>query len=739
MKHRITIIIVIVVVVLSVQAFLNAQTTKSASILNADLQDMVGDSLIASGNVEITWDEYKIYADYMEYNQKTNVVIAQGRVTMASNNTVISGERLEFNLKERTGFLFDTYGQMSPTVRYKTNKLTQVNNETLTFDKIDFTTCTQCVPRWKISCRKGRLKKEKYIVMKDAVIKIKNIPVFYLPYIKYPLNANGRATGFLFPGIGRSTLRGFFLLNSFFWAIKPNVDLTLSFDYYSKAGIGASPELRYLFKNMDGNIKFYYFKYKSDIVLDADATAPKDSFYSRNKTDYFLKATHNQYIRFLNTRIVVDVDRQSGSNFKRLFSNDFYAELRRTAKSSVSLSSSLNNFKLSVMASQFDTYYTYDNSSTTLKYTPRVNFNWNQQKIWKLPGYFSLEIAYSAVQRQTTGASLDEEEGLFNSDSLKRFSINPSYSLSLFQSSWAMGKLTFDSKQSYYDRTYDPVAKKSVDEPIHVQYHTANFELKGPVFAKIYEFKNSKLKHLFEPGITMRYVTKVDDQDMARLLKLDRIDYPSYSYIGFSLKNTLLSKNKKDKSAQEVFSHTISQDYYFDPALGNFNRKINNIYPEFSELSNTLRFRPFSNFSVDASLNLNHYMKAETLLDHFSRINFSIAYTNPKSPVYGNFNFSRYIYPYAAEGYILNRDTIGGSLHFDPTRFPVKFDAIVNYDITAKEFRNANFKLTFDYQCLRFNSELRLLKFGTKVDTQFNFGVSLGNMGMVKDFLGIDK
>jgi len=83
--------------------------------------------------------------------------------------------------------------------------------------------------------------------MSNVLFKIKKIPVFYVPYLRYPLTDTGRATGFLFPGIGRSNLRGFFLFNSFYWNIKPNVDLTLGLDYYGKAGIGINEEFRYLF------------------------------------------------------------------------------------------------------------------------------------------------------------------------------------------------------------------------------------------------------------------------------------------------------------------------------------------------------------------------------------------------------------------------------------------------------------------------------------------------------------
>ncbi|UCH93654.1 MAG: LPS export ABC transporter periplasmic protein LptC, partial [Candidatus Aminicenantes bacterium] len=101
-------------------------------ILQAEHQEITEDRVVASGNVEISWEEYRIYADYMEFNQKTKEIIAKGRVTMVSNETVISGDRLQFNLKDRTGVLYDVYGQVPPSITYNTEKLTQVDNETLT-------------------------------------------------------------------------------------------------------------------------------------------------------------------------------------------------------------------------------------------------------------------------------------------------------------------------------------------------------------------------------------------------------------------------------------------------------------------------------------------------------------------------------------------------------------------------------------------------------------------------------
>lgn len=734
---------ILILIVLILAAGLNAQKKGPAAgsggfskqqysteiKIDADDQHIDDNKLVASGNVEISWEDYRIYADYVEFNQDTKEILARGRVTMSSKETVISGEQLTFNLKDRTGEMSDTYGQLPPTVRYTTDKLTQTDNDTLTFKKLDFTSCTQCVPRWKITCTKGKIKKDKYIEMKNSLFKIKKIPVFYIPYIRYPINKEGRATGILMPNFGTSSVRGFFLLNAFFWAVKPNVDLTLGVDYYAKAGLGLSQELRYLFRFMDGEIKFYSFKYKGENILNTDATS-----------DYFLKMRHRQKFNFLNTRIAVDIDRQSDANFLRLFSNNFDSVLTRISRSSVSLSSSFANVKFSVGGMQNDTYYTFSDKSNSVKYLPRITLNWNQQKLWLAPGYFSLDASYSTITR--VGKSYQEDEEKLISDvTSTRMSINPTYSLNLIKLPWLGAGLSLSSKNSFYPQSRDPNEKGVVivDEPLHLGYQVADVSIKGPVFARIFEFRNSKLKHLLEPKILFRYTTQVDEEDRARLIPVDNFDYPSYSFVRFELGTRLLYKSKKEESAGrpsspvEILSLTVRQEYFFDPQLANRDRDIGGIYPEFSQLENTLRVRPFKNFSFDASLVYNHYRK------EFTRARIALAYNKSDSFINGSFFYDTYINQYADSTYELNRESIGGRLNLDIPRFPLKFISNINYDITDGEFRLGSFLLAYDYQCIQIKGELRLFRYSGRVETQFNFGISFGNLGQVKDFLGIEK
>ncbi len=300
------------------------QQDSDEPIVYADHKTISEDSLRADGHVEVIWQDYVIYADVIEFNLKTRELFAEGRVTMSAKDMVLSGEKLNFNLKTKSGELLDTYGLITPFVRYETDRLIQTDRETLTFQRLDFTSCAQIFPRWKITSRRGKIKKEKYIEMNDVVFRIKNIPVFYLPYLRYPIQKDGRATGLLFPKFRQFLLRGFFVQNSLFWAIKPNIDMTLGLDYFAKLGIGVSDELRYLFRNTSGSARFYHFQYRKD-----------NDVYDDSASDYYVEANHRQNLPFLNSRLVLNVNRQSRPGFLRLFDNGFDRNLTTNFQSSL--------------------------------------------------------------------------------------------------------------------------------------------------------------------------------------------------------------------------------------------------------------------------------------------------------------------------------------------------------------------------------------------------------------------
>ena len=82
-----------------------------------------------------------------------------------------------------------------------------------------FTTCVQPTPRWEVTSGSVTLNLNDYAVARNTILRVKGVPVLYLPMIYYPIREDERATGFLLPTYGTSTVRGQAISNAFFWAI----------------------------------------------------------------------------------------------------------------------------------------------------------------------------------------------------------------------------------------------------------------------------------------------------------------------------------------------------------------------------------------------------------------------------------------------------------------------------------------------------------------------------------------
>src|SRR5439155_19605623 len=121
----------------------------------------------------------------------------------------------------------------------------KIGPRTYKITKGGFTTCVQPTPRWDLHADTIVLKLDHYTLLKQVVMNVKGVPLFYLPMLYYPTKKEDRATGFLIPTYGSSTVQGHSIHNAFFWAIDRSQDATLMHDWFSKAGQGVGTEYRY--------------------------------------------------------------------------------------------------------------------------------------------------------------------------------------------------------------------------------------------------------------------------------------------------------------------------------------------------------------------------------------------------------------------------------------------------------------------------------------------------------------
>ncbi len=71
---------------------------------------------------------------------------------------------------------------------------------------------------------------------------------------------------------------------------------------------------------------------------------------------------------------------------------------------------------------------------------------------------------------------------------------------------------------------------------------------------------------------------------------------------------------------------------------------------------------------------------------------------------------------------------------------PLKINGAIDYDLKEKRFRYGSVIASYNYQCINFTLEAKIYtsSLGEAVP-QYTFGVTFGNLGMVKDFFGGDN
>ena len=121
-----------------------------------------------------------------------------------------------------------------------------------------YTTCSPLDPAWQLFASYMKLDKQAGRgTAKNIVIKLKKLPVFYVPRFSFPLDQR-RKTGFLgFTG-GYSSKRGPDVSNPFYWNMAPNYDATITPRYMSKRGVQLDTLFRYLTVHHSG---FVYFSF----------------------------------------------------------------------------------------------------------------------------------------------------------------------------------------------------------------------------------------------------------------------------------------------------------------------------------------------------------------------------------------------------------------------------------------------------------------------------------------------
>ena len=224
--------------------------------------------VIAKGHVEISQNDQVLLADVVTYNQRTDTATASGHVSLLQpSGDIMFADFAELQDDFKNGFVRNIRMLLSVRSRMAGNTGRRINGTRTEIRRGVYSPCDLCAedptraPLWQI--RGDRVVDDQQLQIveyRDAVMEIDGIPVLWTPYFSHPDPSVKRASGFLAPSLGYSSLLGFHTDIPYYWVISPDKDMTFAPLFTTDAGIVLADQYRQRFAdgfiNLDGSIGF---------------------------------------------------------------------------------------------------------------------------------------------------------------------------------------------------------------------------------------------------------------------------------------------------------------------------------------------------------------------------------------------------------------------------------------------------------------------------------------------------
>jgi LPS-assembly protein len=224
----------------------------------------------AVGDVEINYQGRTLQADRVIYDRNSGRVFAEGNARMIeASGAVITGSRFELTEDFKNGFIDSlrveqTVVQRGAATRtyFTAPRAERIEGEQMVFERGTYTACEPCrehperPPLWQVkAARIIHNNEERTIYYENATIELYGLPIAYMPYFWTPDPTVKRKTGFLTPHYIVSSSLGTGVALPFFWAVAPNMDLTLQPTILSRQGILGQAEWRHRLLTGSYNIR----------------------------------------------------------------------------------------------------------------------------------------------------------------------------------------------------------------------------------------------------------------------------------------------------------------------------------------------------------------------------------------------------------------------------------------------------------------------------------------------------
>ncbi len=585
---------------------LGSETTKEPWEIEArELSyDKDTDIYTAVDEVVIKRDQRVLTCDYAQVDQKTMIARARGNVVFKAAGDELRGDELTFDLNKQTGVV--TKGRL----------FLKANNFHVTGEQISKTgessyriqngTVTSCdgeeVP-WEIKVKELTVTIEGYGQAWHPSFLVKNVPVFYFPYLIFPAKTK-RQSGLLLPEPGYSIRDGLAFDLPFFWAISDNTDATFHEYFMSRRGLMQGLEFRYaLSPNSKGTLMLdYLFKDQA-----GEEEFNKHNIQEPYSERYWFRSKINQRLPG-NMDLKIDLDLASDQDFlrefhgapngldqnRRTFLHEFFRdlddEIQLIRRNSAVFTKTFGTYQFT---GGFNYFQELGQTLNTFNQLPFARFDGIKQVLWKNV-YYQWGSSYNYYWRETLdrGQVIDLTPSLYYPFNLKNY-LNLEASMGLNGTLFQVDNKQKDSVDSLGTRVV-PNLRMDLSTDIQKVFSYSGKEIQ-------------KIKHNIRPQIVYNYVPEIKQDSLPSFVSPNgKVNTMTYYLINNFTAKSLLGKGGQGEDLfgyRDIVQFKLFQTYDFNTSGG--TTSTTSLNPDGTPFTTTTTAQPFSSVFGELEISPN--------------------------------------------------------------------------------------------------------------------------------------
>jgi LPS-assembly protein len=577
--------------------------------------DKATDQTTASGNAILQKNDFRLSADEVRYNRTSLAGEAEGHVRVSSGEDWLTGERMEMDLSNRIGTIYNATLFLRQNNYHVTGgKIQKTSENSYSGEDVTVSTCDGDSPAWVISGKKLDVTIEGYGFVEHATFRVKDIPILYTPFFAFPVKTK-RQTGLLFPEFGISDRKGAEIVQPFFWAINDSSDATFYEHYMNRRGNKFGLEYRFMLdEKARGTLMFDWLDDRKvdngSGTTSADYGYTDDGVLRPNSDRYWFRMKLDQPLPFdvtaqLGLDIVSDQDylhefkggfcgfQESASYFEKYFGRDLddYNDPVRTNRlnfnrlwSSVSANAEFRWMDDVIARRQ-------NGKDETVQRLPSISIDSTRQSVLNMPFYIGLDSEYAYLYRK-------------DGTRAHRMDINPRLYLPYRFGTYLSMEPSVGLQETVWNIDKTDASIGDADRTLNRNLYDFRLDFSSEVY-KVYPSGTDgegRLKHLMRFQVVYDYLPELNQNEYPQFDALDRIG--NQNLITYSWIHSFTSRSIVHPAGAE---NTAEYDYHQLARV-----KLEQSYDIFKENENIPE--PFSPITAEIELDVTPevYLKADT-------------------------------------------------------------------------------------------------------------------------------